>query len=122
MNRNERLHCSAECTASEIETDSNECWCRTSRDWQSSLRSQALKVRWRLYKGVVWMHSVRWIGGRGSTMEQDKLFELIRDRLDPDEIVDLCGIGVGELTLRLRGNILANRERFEDYLDIYDET
>ena len=55
-------------------------------------------------------------------MEQDKLFELIRDRLDPDEIVDLCGIGVGELTLRLRGNILANRERFEDYLDIYDET
>ena len=54
-------------------------------------------------------------------MENDLLFRLIADRMDPDEVVDLCGIGINELCLRLRGNILENRERFEDYLDIYDE-
>ena len=54
-------------------------------------------------------------------MEPDKLFQLIADRMDPDEVVDLCGIGTGELSLRLRQNILLNRKRFEDYLDIYDE-
>ena len=54
-------------------------------------------------------------------MEQDKLFQLIQDRMDPEEVVDLIGIGTGELCLRLRRNILENRERFEDYLDIYDE-
>ena len=54
-------------------------------------------------------------------MDADKLFQLIQDRMDPDEIVDLCGIGVGELSLRLRGCILEHRERFESYLDIYDE-
>jgi hypothetical protein len=40
--------------------------------------------------------------------------------MDAEEIVDLCGIEVGELALRLRSHILTNRERFEDYLDIYD--
>ena len=54
-------------------------------------------------------------------MDTDNLFQLIQDRLDADEIVDLCGIEVGELCLRLRKNILENRERFEDFLDIYDE-
>jgi hypothetical protein len=54
-------------------------------------------------------------------METDILFKLIRERLDPEEIVDLSGVGVGELTLRLRHLILANRERFEDFLEIYDE-
>lgn len=54
-------------------------------------------------------------------MDNDLLFRLIRDRLEPEEIVDLCDIGIGELVLKLRGNILANRARFEDFLDIYDE-
>lgn len=54
-------------------------------------------------------------------MEQNKLFQLIQDRMDPDEVVDLIGIGTGELCLLLRRRILENRERFEDYLDIYDE-
>ena len=48
------------------------------------------------------------------------LFRLIEDRLEMDEVLDLCGIGIGELCLRLRGNILDNRERFESHLDIYD--
>lgn len=54
-------------------------------------------------------------------MDNGRLFQLIRDRLELDEIVDLCGIEVGELVLRLRGNILANRHRFEVFLEIYDE-
>tara|TARA_B110000881_G_scaffold161539_1_gene144534 strand:- start:104 stop:292 length:189 start_codon:yes stop_codon:yes gene_type:complete len=53
-------------------------------------------------------------------MECNLLFQLIQDRMDCEEIVDLCGIEVGELALRLRSHIIANRERFEDYLDIYD--
>lgn len=54
-------------------------------------------------------------------MEQDKLFQIIQDRMETDEILDLAGVGVGELCLRLRYAILQNRERFESYLDIYDE-
>jgi len=54
-------------------------------------------------------------------MENDLLFQLIQDRMDPDEVVDLLGIGVGELCLRLRKQVLDNRERFESYLDIYEE-
>jgi len=54
-------------------------------------------------------------------MENDNLFRLINDRMDPDEVVDLLGLGTGELCLRLRKQILEQRKRFEDYLDIYDE-
>ena len=53
-------------------------------------------------------------------MDNDRLWMLIRDRLEMDEVLDLCGIGINELCLRLRGNIIENREAFEDYLDIYD--
>lgn len=49
------------------------------------------------------------------------LFQLIQDRMDPDDVVDVLGIGTGELCLYLRGQILANREKFEDFLDIYEE-
>lgn len=54
-------------------------------------------------------------------MEQDKLFQLIQDRCNPEEVVDIIGIGTGELCLRLRSYILDNRRKFEDYLDIYDD-
>ena len=53
-------------------------------------------------------------------METDNLFRLIMDRMDPEEVVDLLGMGTGELCLRLRQPILEQRERFEDYLDIYN--
>ena len=52
-------------------------------------------------------------------MEDNNLFQLIQDRLEPEEVVDLCDIGVGELSLLLRSHILKNRARFEDFLDIY---
>jgi len=58
----------------------------------------------------------------GGVMENDQLFRLIQDRMDPEEVCDLLGIGTGELCLRLRGPIMEHRERFEDYLDIYDNT
>jgi len=53
-------------------------------------------------------------------VDNDRLWMLIRDRLEMDEVLDLCGIGINELSLRLRSNILENREAFENYLDIYD--
>lgn len=49
----------------------------------------------------------------------ERLFHLIRERCDMEEVLDLCGIGIGELTLRFRGRILENRDKFEEYLDIY---
>ena len=52
--------------------------------------------------------------------DRDFLFQLIEDRMDMEEVLDLCGIGIGELCLRLRGNILDKRGRFESYLDVYD--
>ena len=54
-------------------------------------------------------------------MENDSLFQLIQDRMDPEEVVDLLGMGTGELCLRLREQIIDSRERFEDYLGIYSE-
>jgi len=49
----------------------------------------------------------------------EQLFHLIRERCDPYEILELCNIGVGELTLRLRRRIIENRAKFEEYLDLY---
>jgi len=49
----------------------------------------------------------------------EQLFHLIRERCDPYEILELCNIGVGELTLRFRGRIIDNRAKFEEYLDLY---
>lgn len=51
-------------------------------------------------------------------MENNKLFHLIQERLDPDDVIDILGMGVGELCLRLRREILLNRKRFEDFLEI----
>jgi hypothetical protein len=54
-------------------------------------------------------------------MKTDNLFRLIQDRCDPDDVVDILGIGTGELCLALRGQILAKRELFEEFLDVYEE-
>lgn len=51
--------------------------------------------------------------------DTEQLFHLIQERCDPDEVLELCNIGIGELTLRFRGRILENREKFEEYLDVY---
>ncbi len=50
-----------------------------------------------------------------------ELFKLIRERCDLNEIVDLCDIEVGELTLRLRSNIIKHRGKFESFLDVYEK-
>ena len=49
----------------------------------------------------------------------EQLFHLIQERCDPYEVLELCNIGIGELTLRFRGHIIKNREKFEEYLDLY---
>lgn len=54
-------------------------------------------------------------------MESENLFSLIQDRLDPDDVVDILGIGTGELCLALRKQILDNRERFEEFLEPYGD-
>lgn len=51
--------------------------------------------------------------------DTEQLFHLIQERCDPYEVLELCNIGIGELTLRFRGRILENREKFEEYLDVY---
>jgi hypothetical protein len=53
-------------------------------------------------------------------METTELFALIRSRCEVEEIMELADIGVDELMLRFRGHILDHRERFEDYLDLYE--
>lgn len=49
-----------------------------------------------------------------------ELFALIRDRCEPEEVLELADISIDELMLRFRGNIIENRERFEEFLDIYE--
>ena len=51
--------------------------------------------------------------------DTEQLFHLIQERCDPYEVLELCSIGIGELTLRFRGRILENRDKFEEYLDVY---
>ena len=55
-------------------------------------------------------------------MNDDWLFRLIKDRCSVEEVLDVIGddIGVGELCLYLRGHILQNRDKFEDFLGIYE--
>ena len=54
-------------------------------------------------------------------MYDETLFRLIGDRLDPEEVIDILGLGTGELCLLLRKKILEDREKFEEFLDIYAE-
>jgi len=51
--------------------------------------------------------------------DTEQLFHLIQERCDPYEVLELCNIGIGELTLWFRGRILENRQKFEEYLDVY---
>ena len=49
-----------------------------------------------------------------------ELLLLIRERCEPEEVLELADIGMEELLLRFRGKILDNREKFEEFLDIYE--
>ena len=54
-------------------------------------------------------------------MDKDTLFTLIGDRLEMDELLDILGIGIGQLCLRLRAEILESREELEDYIDQFSD-
>ena len=55
-------------------------------------------------------------------MESDLLMRLIRERVEIDELCDLCDVGIEDLTRLLHGRILMHREKFESYLEIYNES
>lgn len=50
-----------------------------------------------------------------------KLIKLISERLDPDELVDVLGYSTAHLCVLLRSEIMANREKFEEFLDVFDQ-
>jgi len=54
-------------------------------------------------------------------MDKDTLFTLIGDRMECEELLDLLGIGIGQLCLRLRHEILESRDEVEAYIDQYDD-
>tara|TARA_R110000772_G_scaffold7665_2_gene25854 strand:+ start:8722 stop:8895 length:174 start_codon:yes stop_codon:yes gene_type:complete len=54
-------------------------------------------------------------------MSSDGLLEIIAERCDMDEILDLTQMNAYDLVEVLRDTILIHRESFEDYLDIYKE-
>jgi len=51
----------------------------------------------------------------------NKLFALIAERCDPDEIVDILGYGSARLCVLLRKEIINNREKFEEFLDLFED-
>jgi len=51
----------------------------------------------------------------------DELLALIRERLDPDELIDVLGLTTDELVQELFEKIADNRDKLIDYLEIEDE-
>jgi len=51
----------------------------------------------------------------------NKLFALIAERCDPDEIVDILGYSSARLCVVLRKEIINNREKFEEFLDVFEQ-
>lgn len=50
-----------------------------------------------------------------------ELVQIIIDRMDPDELVDLLGLGIEELAWRLSDDIEGNRDRFRDIVEGFEE-
>ena len=50
----------------------------------------------------------------------DALLKLIAERLDPDEFIDVLGYSTEHLCNIMRQEVLANKGKFEEFLDIYD--
>lgn len=50
-------------------------------------------------------------------MHESRLIDLIRDRVDPDELVDLLGVSMEELCIIFYSDIMKNKNKFLDYLD-----
>ena len=54
-------------------------------------------------------------------MDDFRLFQEIRNRMDPDEVLDVLGLTTMELVSLLAEEILDRKKRFEDFLEYDDE-
>lgn len=50
-------------------------------------------------------------------MREDRLIDLIRDRVNPEELVDLLGLDITELCIIFYSDIMRNKDKFLDFLD-----
>jgi len=50
-------------------------------------------------------------------MNEDRLIDLIRDRVNPEELIDILGLDITELCIIFYSDIMQNRKKFEDFLD-----
>jgi len=51
----------------------------------------------------------------------DELLELIKERIDPDELIDILGLTTEELVQELFEKIADNRDKIVDHLNIEDD-
>ena len=50
-------------------------------------------------------------------MNEDRLIDLIRDRVNPEELIDILGVDITELCIIFYRDIMDNRQKFLDFLD-----
>jgi len=51
----------------------------------------------------------------------DELLAIIKERIDPDELIDLLGVTTEELVQDLFERIADNREKIIEYLELTDD-
>lgn len=50
-------------------------------------------------------------------MNEDRLIDLIRDRVNPEELIDILGVDITELCIIFYQDIMAQSQKFLDFLD-----
>ncbi len=50
-------------------------------------------------------------------MNEDRLIDLIRDRVNPEELIDILGVDITELCIIFYADIMKNRQEFLNFLD-----
>ena len=50
-------------------------------------------------------------------MNEDRLIDLIRDRVNPEELIDILGLDINELCIIFYTDIMKSRQKFLDFLD-----
>ena len=53
-------------------------------------------------------------------MKEERLIDLIRDRVNPEELIDILGLDINELCIIFYFDIMAKKEEFLNFLD-YEE-
>jgi hypothetical protein len=50
-------------------------------------------------------------------MHETRLIDLIRDRVNPEELVDILGVSIDELCIIFYRDIMNEKQKFLDFLD-----